>query len=160
MGMKKYWFLGLSFLGVLILDILTKEYIITHFPLYSSQPVIPGLFNLLHIRNNGVAFGILGGAAPVWRDILLLLFPIVAMSGILIFAFCYPRQKNGILVALGGILGGALGNLIDRFRFRAVIDFLDIYWGQYHWPAFNVADSAITLGVLFLAFGYIVKKEG
>jgi signal peptidase II len=160
MGMKRYWFLGLSFLGVLILDILTKEYIITYFPLYSSRPVIPGLFNLVHIQNKGVAFGILGGSAPVWRDILLLLFPIVAMSGILIFAFSYPQQKIGILLSLGGILGGALGNLIDRLRFRAVIDFLDIYWGKYHWPAFNVADAAITLGVLFLAFGYMVKKEG
>ena len=160
MGMKKYWLLGLSFLGVVVLDILTKEYIITHFPLYSSRPVIPGLFNLIHIRNKGVAFGILGGGAPVWRDILLLVFPIVAMSGILIFTFFYPQQKTGILLSLGGILGGALGNLIDRFRFRAVIDFLDIYWGNYHWPAFNVADSAITVGVLFLAFGYMFKKEG
>jgi len=159
MGMKKYWFLGLSFLGVLVLDIATKEYIITQFPLYYSRPVIPGLFNLVHIQNNGIAFGILGGSAPVWRDILLLLFPIAAMSGILIFAFCYPQQKVGILLSLGGIIGGALGNLLDRLRFRAVVDFLDIYWGKYHWPAFNVADSAITLGVLFLVFSYLVMKE-
>lgn len=158
--MKKFWLLGLAFLGVVILDILTKEYIITHFPLFSSRPIIPGLLNLVHIRNKGVAFGILGGAAPVWRDILLLLFPIVAMSGILIFAFSYPQQKTGTLLSLGGILGGALGNLIDRLRFRAVIDFLDISWGSYHWPAFNVADSAITLGVLFLVFSYMVMKEG
>jgi signal peptidase II len=159
MGMKKYWLLSLSFLVVVILDMVTKGYIITHFPLFSTRPVIPGFFNLVHIQNKGVAFGILGGAAPVWRDILLLLFPVVAMSGILIFALCYPQKRIGILLSLGGILGGALGNLIDRLRFRAVIDFLDIYWGQYHWPAFNVADSAITLGVLFLAFGYFIIKE-
>ena len=159
MGVKKYWILGLSFLGVLILDLATKEYIITHFPLYHSRPVIPGLFNLVHFQNNGMAFGILRGSAPVWRDILLLLFPIAAMSGILIFAFCYPQQKAGILLSLGGIIGGALGNLLDRLRFRAVVDFLDIYWGKYHWPAFNVADSAITLGVLFLVFSYMVMKE-
>jgi len=158
--MKKYWLLGLSFLVVVILDILTKEYILGYFPLYSSRPIIPGLLNLVHIQNKGVAFGILGGAAPVWRDILLLLFPIVAMSGILVFVFSYSQKKMGILLSLGGILGGALGNLIDRLRFRAVIDFLDLYWGSYHWPAFNVADSAITLGVLFLVFSYIVKKEG
>jgi signal peptidase II len=158
--MKKYWFLGLPFLVVVVLDILTKQYIIAHFPLYASRPVIPGLLNLVHIQNKGVAFGILGGAAPVWRDVLLLLFPIVAMSGILIFAFSYPQQKIGILLSLGGILGGALGNLIDRLRFQAVIDFLDVYWGPYHWPAFNVADSAITLGVLFLVFSYMVMKEG
>ena len=158
--MKKYWLLGLTFLVVVILDILTKDYIITHFPLYSSRPVIPGFLNLVHIQNKGVAFGILGGAAPFWRDILLLLFPIVAMTGILIFAFRNPQQKPGIFISLGGILGGALGNLIDRLRFKAVIDFLDIYWGPYHWPAFNVADSAITLGVLFLVFSYMIKKEG
>jgi len=158
--MKKFWILSLSFLGVVILDILTKEYIIRYFPLYSSRSIIPGFLNLVHIQNRGVAFGILGGAAPVWRDILLLLFPIVAMTGILIFVLGYSQQKTGILLSLGGILGGALGNLIDRLRFRAVIDFLDIYWGAYHWPAFNVADSAITLGVLFLVFSYIVMKEG
>ncbi|OGP51920.1 MAG: signal peptidase II [Deltaproteobacteria bacterium RBG_13_43_22] len=157
--MKRYWLLALSFFGVVFLDIVTKEYIITHFPLYYSRTVIPGLFNLVHIQNKGVAFGILGGSAPVWRDILLLLFPIVAMSGILIFAFCYPQHKTGTLLSLGGILGGAMGNLIDRLRFRAVIDFLDLYWGKYHWPAFNVADSAITLGVLFLIFGYMQMEE-
>ncbi len=159
MGKKKYWALGLSFLGVLILDIVTKEYIITNFPLYSLRPVIPGLINLIHIQNKGVAFGILGGSAPVWRDILLILFPVVAMAGIMIFTLSYPQQKIGTYLSLGGILGGALGNLIDRLRFQGVTDFLDIYWGRYHWPAFNVADSAITLGVLFLAFGYLFTKE-
>ncbi|MFH0787627.1 MAG: signal peptidase II [Pseudomonadota bacterium] len=150
--MKKYWPMAISFLGVLLGDIATKEYIMTHFPLYYSQVVIPGFFNLVHIQNKGVAFGFLGGAAPIWRDVLLLLLPIVAMSGILIFAFCYPQQNKGVLLSLGGILGGALGNLIDRFRFRAVIDFLDVYWGNSHWPAFNIADSAITVGVIFLVF--------
>lgn len=159
MGMKRYWILGLSFLGVLILDIATKEYIITQFPLYFSKPVIPGLFNLVHIQNKGMAFGILGGSAPAWRDILLLLFPVVAMAGILVFAFCYPQQRIVILLSLGGIIGGALGNLLDRLRFQAVIDFLDFYWGKYHWPAFNVADSAITVGVISLVFSYMVMKE-
>jgi signal peptidase II len=157
MGLKKYWPMVLSFLGVLLGDLVSKDYIMTHFPLYHSQVVIPGVFNLVHIQNKGVAFGILGGAAPIWRDILLLLLPIISMSGLLIFALCYPQQQKGILLALGGILGGALGNLIDRFRFRAVIDFLDVYWGNYHWPAFNVADSAITVGVFFLAAYYLKK---
>ncbi len=157
MSIKKYWPLALSFLGVFLLDRVTKEYIMSHFPLYYSRSIIPGFFNLVHIQNKGVAFGILGGSAPIWRDILLLLFPILSMSGILIFAFCYPQQKTGILLSLGLILGGALGNLIDRFRFRAVIDFLDLFWGNYHWPAFNVADSAITVGVLFLVAFYMKK---
>jgi signal peptidase II len=157
MGIKKYWPMAISFLAVLLGDFVTKDYIMTHFPLYYSRVVIPGFFNLVHIQNKGVAFGILGGAAPIWKDVLLLLLPIVSMSGILIFAFCYPQQQKGMLLSLGGILGGALGNLIDRFRFRAVIDFLDVYWGNVHWPAFNLADSAITIGVFFLAAGYLKK---
>jgi signal peptidase II len=157
MHIKKYWPLVVSFLVVLLLDRVTKEYIMTHFPLYYSRPIIPGFFNLVHIQNKGVAFGILGGSAPIWRDILLLLFPILSMSAILIFALCYPQQKKGVLLSLGGILGGALGNLIDRLRFRAVIDFLDVFWRNYHWPAFNVADSAITVGVLFLVAFYMKK---
>ncbi len=157
MHIRKYWPLVVSFLVVLLLDRMTKEYIMTHFPLYYSRSIIPGLINLVHIQNKGVAFGILGGSAPIWRDILLLLFPILSMSAILIFAFCYPQQKKGVLLSLGGILGGALGNLIDRLRFRAVIDFLDVFWKNYHWPAFNVADSAITVGVLFLVAFYIKK---
>jgi signal peptidase II len=150
--------MALSFFVVLLGDVVTKNFIMTHFPLYSSQVIIPGFFNLVHIQNKGVAFGILGGAAPYWRDFLLLLLPIAAMSGILLFAFGYPQQKRGVLFSLGGVLGGALGNLIDRFRYRAVIDFLDIYWGNYHWPAFNVADSAITISVFFLA-AYYMKKD-
>ncbi|HMK64869.1 MAG TPA: signal peptidase II, partial [Thermodesulfobacteriota bacterium] len=103
----------------------------------------------------GVAFGILGGSAPFWRDILLLLFPVLALVGMLIFVFFYSPDKSGILLALGGIMGGATGNLIDRIRFKAVIDFIDVYWQSYHWPAFNVADSAITVGVLTLAFFFL-----
>jgi signal peptidase II len=155
MFIKRYWTLAISFLGVLILDLVTKDYIITHYPLYYSKPIISGIINLVHVQNKGVAFGILGGSAPVWRDILLLLFPIVALSGMLFFVFYYSPKKIGMLLALGGIMGGATGNLIDRIRFRAVIDFIDIYWKTYHWPAFNVADSAISIGVLFLVFFFL-----
>jgi signal peptidase II len=155
MSMKKLWVLGLSFSGVLLLDMVSKHYIITHYPLYFSKPIIPGLFNIVHIQNRGVAFGIFGGAASVWRDVILLLFPVLAVAGILLFAFRYAPNKSGILLALGGILGGAVGNLIDRFRFQAVTDFVDVYWNGYHWPAFNVADSAITLGVTVLVIYYL-----
>jgi len=155
MRVKRLWVLALSFSGVLLLDIVSKDYIITHYPLYYSKPIISGLLNLVHIQNRGVAFGILGGSAPVWRDVLLLVFPILAVVGILIFALRYAPQKSGILLALGGVLGGAAGNLSDRFRFQAVTDFVDIYWKGYHWPAFNVADSAITLGVLALVLYYL-----
>ncbi|MEW6184577.1 MAG: signal peptidase II [Thermodesulfobacteriota bacterium] len=159
MNIKKFGLFVLSFLVVFILDMITKAYIVSHFPLYSSRPVISGFFNLVHIQNKGVAFGILGGSAPAWRDILLLLFPVAAMVGILIFTFGYSQQKAGILLALGGILGGAQGNLVDRMRFGGVVDFLDFFIGTYHWPAFNVADSAISLGVIYLLFRYATLKE-
>jgi signal peptidase II len=158
MDLKKYWPVALSFFGVLVLDMGTKEYILAHVPLFSFKAVIPGFFNLIHIKNEGVAFGILNGSAPMWKDVLLVLFPILAIVGILIFVFCCSPRKIGILLSLGGILGGALGNLVDRLRFRGVIDFLDFYWGSYHWPAFNIADSAITVGVLTLLIFYL--KEG
>jgi signal peptidase II len=159
MNLKKFWFLVLSFLVVFILDMITKAYIVSHFPLFSSRSVISGFFNLVHIQNKGVAFGILGGTAPAWRDVILLLFPVAAMVGILIFALGYSQRKTGILLALGGILGGALGNLVDRIRFGGVVDFLDFFIGPYHWPAFNVADSAISLGVIYLLFRYAFLKE-
>lgn len=158
MLIKRFWTLVISFLGVLVLDLVTKDYIITHYPLYHSKPVIPGLINLVHVQNKGVAFGILGGSAPVWRDVLLLLLPVVALSGMLIFVLYYSPKGKGVLLALGSIMGGATGNLIDRIRFRAVIDFIDVYWKGYHWPAFNVADSAITIGVFTLVFFFLKES--
>jgi signal peptidase II len=152
---KKYLIWAISFIGVLVLDLVTKDYILTHYPLFSSKPVISGLLNIVHVQNKGVAFGILGGSAPVWRDILLLLFPVLALVGMLIFVLFYSPEKPGILLAFGGIMGGAAGNLIDRIRFKAVVDFIDVYWQSYHWPAFNVADSAISVGVISLVLFFL-----
>jgi signal peptidase II len=151
---KNFWPLGLTFFSVLVLDLLTKKYVLTHYPLYYSREVIPGFFNLVHIQNRGVAFGFLSGQNSFWRDALLTLLPLAAIVGILIYLLITPPRQKGLLLALGGVLGGALGNLIDRFRFKAVVDFLDFYWGKVHWPAFNVADSAITLGVLYLIYRF------
>ena len=142
----------LSFAGVLILDILSKLAIITLLPLHHYRQVIPGFFNLVHIRNRGMAFGIFSAASASWKELALLVFPLIAVAGILWMLFRYPKVTPGMAVALGAVLGGALGNLLDRLRFQEVVDFLDFYWRGFHWPAFNVADSAITLGVGFLVF--------
>ncbi len=134
-------------LTVLILDQITKNAIDSLFHIHQSVEVIPGLFNITYIRNPGVAFGILRDGG-VLRVILLSLLTVIA---IIVICFLYlGMDERWNRVALSMIAGGALGNLVDRLRFWEVIDFLDFYIGRYHWPAFNVADSAITAGVLIL----------
>lgn len=154
MGGRRYTALVLSCVTVLCLDLITKETIIAHYSLYESRPVIPGFFNLVHYRNKGVAFGLFGGAVSPWREVALFLFPLAAVIGIFVFTFSGRKKGVGVLCALGGILGGALGNLLDRIRYGGVVDFLDFYWGSFHWPAFNLADTAITIGVFYLVFYY------
>jgi len=145
---------GLAFAGVVILDILTKLAIITLLPIHHYRQVIPGFFNLVHVRNRGIAFGIFSSASASWKDLVLLVFPLIAVAGILWILFRYPKVTPGMALALGAVLGGALGNLLDRLRFQEVVDFLDFHWRGFHWPAFNLADSAITLGVGFLVYHF------
>lgn len=134
--------------GVLVLDQVTKAMVVQHMSLHESIPVIPGFFNLTYVRNTGAAFGILSSHTPGIRSVLLVLSSLLAMGFIVWIWF---REKNPswyLVIPMGMILGGALGNLVDRVRLGEVIDFLDFYWGKYHWPAFNVADSAVSLGIL------------
>jgi signal peptidase II len=133
---------------VLILDQASKLYIDRHFFLGQSIVVVPGFFNLTYVRNKGAAFGI-------FADSSLRLPFFIAVSTIAVLAiFWYLRRLQGdqrlLRFSLSLIFAGALGNLIDRIRLHEVIDFLDVYWRQHHWPAFNVADSAITVGVCLL----------
>jgi signal peptidase II len=144
----------ISLHGVILLDVVTKRAVMNLLPLNHSRPLIPGFFNLVHIRNRGVAFGILSNADAFWKDFLLVLFPVAAMIGILWVLYRYPGLTGGMAAALGAIVGGAAGNLLDRLRYQGVVDFLDFYWQGFHWPAFNVADTAISLGVGFLVFRF------
>ena len=150
---NKLFFL-ISLHGVVLLDLVTKRAVMDRLPLHQARPVIPGFFNLVHIRNRGVAFGILDSAEAVWKDLLLVFLPAVALVAILWLLYRYPRLSGGVAVALGAISGGAAGNLLDRLRYQGVVDFLDFYWGRFHWPAFNVADMAISIGVGFLIFHF------
>lgn len=116
-------------------------------PLFESIPVIPGLFSITHIQNPGGAFGLLADH-PLWiRKGVFLVLSTVAVAAVLYFHHQTPRTHPWLASGLALIFGGAVGNLIDRFRFGKVVDFLDFYIGTAHWPAFNVADSAITVGV-------------
>lgn len=145
---------------VVLLDQTTKIYINSSIPIYGSLPVIEGLFNITHVRNTGAAFGLLAGAAPVFRCGFLIAVTVAAIF--LIIFYLWKRRTEGIFFnfSLSLILGGAVGNLIDRVRLGEVIDFLDFYIGSYHWPAFNVADFAISIGTILLIFSILKGKRG
>jgi signal peptidase II len=143
---------------VVILDQITKAIVLKNLPLYSSVSVIPGFFSLTHIHNTGVAFGFMSSQGSSWHNTVLLLIT-AATIGIL-FLFYRNVPESHSLLATGFILifGGAVGNLVDRIRFGKVIDFLDFYIGNWHWPAFNIADSAITVGMAIILAHLLFKK--
>ncbi|MFO7606455.1 MAG: signal peptidase II [Desulfurivibrionaceae bacterium] len=141
---------------VVLLDQLTKWWVLATFELYESVEVIPGFFDLTFVVNTGAAFGMLAGEQNPWRQLFFVVVTLVALI-VLAMAFRQYRLEGGVYIAAIGLIGGgALGNLIDRLRFGHVVDFLDFYIKDYHWPAFNVADSAISVGVvLFLLAGLV-----
>lgn len=137
---------------VVLLDQATKVLVLAKIPLYHSIAVIPGFFNLTHIHNPGGAFGFMATGSHEVRTFLFLGVSAIAMGLIVYFYLSTPKTYPYLASALAMIFGGAVGNLIDRLRFGEVVDFLDVYVGAYHWPAFNVADSAITVGItIFIA---------
>jgi signal peptidase II len=145
---------------VVTLDQLTKLWIAESLPLYGQKSIIPGFFNLVHVTNTGVAFGLLAGDHARWRRIFFIAVALVALV-VILTAYRHIREKGlPYVVSIGFIAGGAIGNLIDRIRFGAVVDFLDFYIKDYHWPAFNLADSAITVGVgLFLLVSIFPRED-
>ena len=142
---------------VMAVDQLTKHLVITS--LGSSEVIsLTSFFNLVNVRNRGAAFGFLNSPDISWQFWFFLLATFTAV-GIICFVAKGARETDRFLFAgLGCIMGGALGNLIDRVRFREVIDFLDLHYAQMHWPAFNVADIAICLGAAMTAF-YMLRAE-
>jgi len=143
-------------LGVVLLDQATKALIMDRFVMFELLPVIPDLFNLTYLTNTGAAFGMLAGAQSIWRQVFFVGVAVAAI-GVMVFSYKQFRSQGRIFAhAIGLIAGGAVGNLIDRLRFGAVVDFLDFYLGTHHWPAFNVADSAITVGVGLFILGTIL----
>ncbi len=136
--------------AIILLDQITKMLIIKFLPLMSAVTVIPGFFNIVHVRNPGGAFSFLAGAGASWRPFFFLAMSLLG-TGIIVYAYRKVEKRDfWNRCALALLFGGALGNLIDRLRFGEVVDFLDFYIGAYHWPAFNVADSAISVGAVML----------
>ena len=134
-----------------VADQLTKSWALGRLDPAHPVVILPGLVDLTLVLNPGVAFGIFAGVPAEWRW-LVTLFSLTAL--VLLCSLATRIVPDGGWlgpVALGLVFGGAAGNLLDRWRLGAVVDFLDVHWRGYHWPAFNVADSAITVGVLLLA---------
>jgi signal peptidase II len=144
---------------ILISDQATKLIVDRTMRLHQSIPVIEGLFNLTYIRNTGAAFGIFAGSAEIFRRPFLIIVSIAASGFIVTLLRRLPAQETGLIIAMTFILGGAIGNLIDRVIYGEVIDFLDFYWSGYHWPAFNIADSFITVGVA-ITIVYLIGAKG
>ena len=156
--MKRIHYLSISAL-VVLLDALTKWLVATRIELHDSIPVIPSVFDLVHVRNTGAAFGI--GANTESHVVPMLLNGGAIAVFIIVVGYAMRSALTDRLLQVGLhlILGGAIGNLIDRFRFGYVVDFLDFFIGDHHWPAFNIADSAICIGIGLLFLDMRRKPE-
>lgn len=142
------------------LDQLTKVLILSKFKFGESVIIIENFFNLTYVKNYGAAFGFLSESHPAFREIFFLTMPPAAMIVIGVLLKKAPHHDRLQIIALSSILGGAIGNYIDRLRFRYVVDFLDFHlYNQYSWPAFNIADSAIVLGVMALMYQMYLESK-
>ena len=138
---------------VLCLDQATKVYVRARIQEGSPKPIIEGLWDIVYVQNTGGAFGLFAESAPWLRFILFLLFPLICVY--LIFSFLKEAKSRWEVLALSLILGGALGNYMDRVRLGYVVDFIDWHFRGWHWPAFNIADASILMGVFATAFFYL-----
>ncbi len=144
---------------VLLADQASKWWVLSSFMLHESRPVIVDLFHCTLVFNTGAAFGILAGAPSSWRLLFFVAMTLVALTVLILLHRRMAATCPLASLGLAAIAGGALGNLVDRLRFGAVVDFLDVFWRQYHWPAFNLADSAITVGTCLVLWCTMRKGE-
>jgi signal peptidase II len=146
--MRKYHFL--IALIVVVADRASKWLVARSIPLHESVSVLPGVFRLTHVQNSGAAFGLFAESPSEWKVALLILFSMLALVVVSALLWKNSHRITSTGVGLALILGGAVGNLWDRLLSGHVVDFFDFYLGSYHWPAFNIADSAIVIGALLL----------
>ncbi len=155
----RYVILAMVSVGTIVLDQASKAHIMQTMRLHESIAVIQNFFSLTYIRNPGAAFGLLASSSNGFRLVFFGLTSLFAL-GLLGTIFFRLSQDDWLgQVSIAGILGGAIGNLLDRIRYGEVIDFLDFYINGYHWPAFNIADAAITVGVCFLIVHFAFEKK-
>jgi len=143
---------------VLVLDQITKALVENLMHLYQSIEIVPYFAHLTYLKNTGAAFGVLAGTRSPVRMVFFVLVSSVAIGCVLYLLKNLRPGRTSVVTSLALILGGAVGNLIDRLRMGEVIDFIDLHWHHLHWPAFNVADSSITIGVILL-FIQMIRKQ-
>ena len=136
--------------AIVALDQATKALVRSRFELHDSPEIIPGLFNLTRVHNYGAAFGLMNAADFPFKTVVLSIVATVALLALTVYASTLPVEQLLARVGLALIVGGAAGNLIDRLTAGYVVDFVDVYWRNWHFWAFNVADAAITVGVAFM----------
>lgn len=139
-------------------DQASKAWAIRSLPLFEPRVVVPGFFDLVHVRNTGVAFSLLSTLDHRWVHPFLILATVLAMGAVLAY-IAYLPCRGTAPVGLGLILGGAIGNLIDRARLGYVVDFIDLHWRGHHWPTFNVADIGISVGVALLVIDMVFSPK-
>ena len=136
--------------AIVVFDQATKALVKARLPLHESVTVIPGFFDLTHVRNTGAAFGMLNNMEFAYKPAVMVAVALVALGAVASYALTLPATQRIARYGLALILGGAAGNLIDRATMGYVVDFVDVYWRGVHFWAFNVADSAITVGVVLM----------
>jgi len=146
-------------IAVIVLDQITKAVITEKLFMYGSYKVIDGFFSLVYVMNPGAAFGFLAGAPEIFRYLFFISVTVLAILLIIYYILKSKSQDVLMVISLTLIFGGAVGNLIDRIRFGAVVDFLDFYIGAWHWPAFNAADSAISIGAVLMIWEMLVSRK-
>ena len=156
---NKYLFLFVISSSLIVIDQYTKFMVTLHIPLSYSINVVEGFFNLTHVRNSGVAFGIFSEQNSQLKPYLLIFVSIIAIIAILIIFHQTEKEKKMVQGGLVLVFSGAIWNLIDRVLHKEVIDFIDIFFNNRHWPAFNVADACITIGVMLLAVDLLVNSK-
>jgi signal peptidase II len=155
--MRKYFFFIAA--AVLLLDRLAKWAVASNIKQHESVSVIPGFFCLTHVDNAGAAFGLFAESTAQWKIGALVSFSVIALMVVSALLWRHSHSLSTTTIGLSLILGGATGNLWDRMMSGHVVDFLDFYVGSYHWPAFNVADSAIVIGAILLVSEIVFAKS-
>ena len=156
--MRVLGYYGLS-LAIFAVDRLTKRIIESRVSVFDTHTVIPGFFDIVHARNPGAAFSMFADSTSAWRPVFLIGLSLAALALVAIILRNATRLDRPTAIGLSLILGGALGNVFDRITTGAVTDFLDFYIGDLHWPAFNVADSAIVIGSCLLLISMLRPKQ-
>jgi len=139
-----------TIIGIIVLDQLTKIAVRSAIPLYAKRSIIPNLLDFTHVQNTGAAFGVLNAADFPFKSVVMIIVATLALVAISLYARQLGHEERLSRYGLAFILGGAFGNLIDRALSGYVVDFVDVYWGEAHFWAFNIADAAITIGAILV----------